>query len=50
MKMSRRELSINVIIDWFVFKNNQRWFTLRPKTGMGLPKTGFFFLMCKLRY
>jgi len=45
MKRSRRELSINKVIDRFIFKDNQitlfTCFTVIP--GRGLPKTGFFF-------
>ena len=47
MKRSRRELSVNVVIHRFIFKNNQitpfPCLTFIPKPGIGLPKTGFFF-------
>jgi len=47
MKRSRRELSINMVINRFIFKNNQitliTCFTFIPKTGVGLPKTGIIF-------
>ena len=52
MKTSRRELSINIDIDWFIFKNNQitlsTCFSFIPKTGMGLPNTGIIFYCIKL--
>jgi len=47
MKRSRRELSINMVIDRSIIKNNQftlfTCFTFVPKTDMGLPKTGIIF-------
>jgi len=47
MKRSRQELSINMVINRFIFKNNQitlfTCFTFIPKTGMGPPKTGIIF-------
>jgi len=46
MKRSRWELSINMVIDRFVFKNNQitffPCFTL-PETGIELPDQELFF-------
>jgi len=51
MERSRRELSINMAIDRLIFKNNHIMlfpvFTFIPKTGIGLPETGFF-LLCTL--
>jgi len=51
MKRSRRELSIDMVIDRFISKNNQitvfPCFTFIPKTGMGLSQIGFF-LLCSL--
>jgi len=39
MNSSRRELSINMVIHWFISKNNQitlfSSFTFTPKTGVG---------------
>jgi len=47
MKRSRRELSIDVVVDRDIFQNNQitllPCFTFISKTGMGLPKTGDSF-------
>ena len=47
MKRSRRELSIDMVIDRFISKNNQitvfPCFTFIPKTGMGLSQIGFFY-------
>jgi len=47
MKSSRRELSVNVVIVRYIGKNNQitlfPCFTLTPKTGVELPKTGIIF-------
>jgi len=52
MKRSRRDLSINMVIDRFILKNNQITylftklficFTFIPKTGIGLSKTGIIF-------
>jgi len=40
MKRSRRECSVHMVIDWFIFKNNQitlfTYFIFIPKTGMAL--------------
>jgi len=51
MKRSRRELSINMVIDGFVFNNNQitlfPCFNFIPNAGMGLPKTGFFYCVVR---
>ena len=53
MKRSRRELSFNVVMDKFVFQNNQITvfpsFTFIPKTGIELPKTAIILLpfQCK---
>jgi len=47
MESSQRDIFIYVIVDWFIFKNNQSTlslcFTCEPKTGVGLPKTGVSF-------
>jgi len=47
MKRSRRELSINIVIDRSIFQNNQvtlsPCFTFIPQTNIGLPKTGLCF-------
>jgi len=47
MESSRRDLFIDMVIDMFIFKNNQialfPCFTFIPKAGVGLPKTGFMF-------
>jgi len=47
MKKSRRQLSINVVIDRFFFKNNQIMFfpcfIFMLKTDLGLPQTGLIF-------
>jgi len=52
LKRSRRELSINMVIDRFIFKNSQitvfSCFTFIPKTDMGLPKTGIIFYCVKM--
>jgi len=44
MKRTRRELSIDMVIDSFIFRNNQitliTCYTFIPKIGMELPKTG----------
>ena len=46
MIRSRRELSINMVIYRFIFKNSQITLLLRftfiPETSAGLPKTTFF--------
>jgi len=51
MESSRRDLFINMVVDRFIFKNNQMTlspcFTFIPKTGMGLPKSGIsFYWVC----
>jgi len=47
MESSRQDLFIDMIVDWFIFKNNlitlSPCFTFLPKTGIGLPKTGVSF-------
>jgi len=47
MKWSRRDLSINTVIDCFIFKNSQITpfpvLSSYPKTGMGLSETGIIF-------
>jgi len=43
MESSRRDLFIDMIVDRFIFKNNQislsLCYTYKPTTGVGLPKT-----------
>jgi len=44
MERSPRNVEINMVVDRFIFKNNQITlfrFTSIPKTGMGLLKAGF---------
>ena len=44
MKRSRRELSINMDMEWFIFKSIQiTLFTFISKTGTWEPKTGIIF-------
>jgi len=48
MESSRRDLFIDMVVDKFIFKGNQRvtlppCFTFTPKAGEGLPKTGAKF-------
>jgi len=53
MESSRQDLSIDMFVDTFNFKNNQitrfPCFTIVFKTDTGLPKTGisFILLVCK---
>jgi len=55
MKSSQRDLFIDMVVDTcrFIFNNNQitlsPCFTFIPKTGVGLPKTGFFFTVLSFR-
>jgi len=50
MESSQRDLFIDVVVDRFIFKNNYNtllpWFTFIHKTGLGLPETGGYFLLC----
>ena len=52
MQRSRRELSINVIINRFIFKNNQitpfPYFAFITEIGIGQPKTGIIFYWAAL--
>jgi len=54
MESSRRDLLIDVVVDRFIFKNNQMtispFFSFIPKTGVGLPKIGvnFYCAFCTL--
>ena len=54
VKRSRWELSIHLVIDIFIFKNDRitlfQCFTFIPKTGMRLPKTGSFSFVCLVFY
>jgi len=47
MESSRRDLFIGMVVDRFIFKNNQMTLfpcsTFIPKTRTGLPKTGVSF-------
>jgi len=47
MESSRRDLFIDMVVDRFIFKNNQitlsPCFTFTPKTRTGLPETGVSF-------
>jgi len=47
MKSSRREVLIDMVVYRFIFRNNPitlyPCFTLIPKTGVELPKTGVSF-------
>jgi len=47
MESSQRDLFIDIVVDRFIFKNNQRKlfprFTPVAKKGVGLPKTGVSF-------
>jgi len=47
MKNSQQDLFIDIVVDWFIFKNNQiklsPCFTFTPKTGMGLPSKVSFY-------
>jgi len=42
-----RDLPIDVVVDWFIFNNNEITITpcvtFIPKTGVELPKTGVIF-------
>jgi len=44
---SGRDLFIDMVVDWFILKNNQNTlflcFTFIPKSGVGLAKTGVIF-------
>ena len=52
MESSRRDLLIDMVVDRFIFKNNQitpsHCFTFVPKTGVGLPKKGVIFYCVSL--
>ena len=47
MESSRRDLFIDMVVDWFIFKHNQITLspcsTFLPTTVVGLPKTSFKF-------
>jgi len=46
METSQGDLFINMVVDRFIFKNNQSTlscFTFIPRTSVGLPKTGVSF-------
>jgi len=49
MEISRRGLFNDMVVDWFILKNNQitlsLCFTFILKTGVGLPETGGYFLL-----
>jgi len=48
MESSRQDLFIDMVVERFIFKNDQTTLspcsTFIPKTGVGLPKTGVSFL------
>jgi len=51
MERSRRNLFIDMVVDMFIFENNQIMpflcFSFVPKTGVGLPKSGVsFYVNC----
>jgi len=52
MESSRRDLFINMVVDWFIFKNSSLkvspYFTFIPKTDVELRKTVVSFHCCLL--